>query len=66
MTFTATQIAVLINGKIEGNPDSAVSSFGRIEEAQEGQLGFFSQSQIRRIIYTQPMHQLLLLAKNLN
>ena len=32
MTFTALQIALLLNGKVEGNPDNAVGSFGRIEE----------------------------------
>jgi UDP-3-O-[3-hydroxymyristoyl] glucosamine N-acyltransferase len=40
MTFPASQIALLINGKLEGNPDVAVSAFGKIEEAQEGQLTF--------------------------
>ena len=33
MQFKAAQISALINGKIEGNPDATVSSFGKIEEA---------------------------------
>ena len=31
MQFTAAQISLLINGKIEGNEAAAVSSFGKIE-----------------------------------
>ena len=42
MTFTALQIALLLNGKVEGNPDNAVGSFGRIEEAKSGQLAFLA------------------------
>ena len=40
MTFSASQIAALINGKIEGDANASVSSFGKIEEAQNGQLLF--------------------------
>ena len=36
MQFTAAQIALIINGKVEGNPDALVHSFGKIEEAQPG------------------------------
>ena len=42
MTFTAAQIALLINGKIEGDANASVSSFGKIEEAKAGQLSFFA------------------------
>ena len=51
MTFTANQIAVLISGKIEGNPDSAVNSFGRIEEAQNGQLAFLANPKYEEYLY---------------
>ena len=37
MQFTAAQIAMIINGKVEGNPETLVHSFGKIEEAQAGQ-----------------------------
>lgn len=52
MTFTATQIAVLINGKIEGNPENAVNSFGRIEEAKLGQLAFLANPKYEDFLYT--------------
>ena len=40
MQFSAAQIAMIISGKIEGNADTSVASFGKIEEAQKGQLAF--------------------------
>lgn len=52
MQFTAKQIAELINGKIEGNPDVAVSSFGKLEEATEGQLAFLANPKYEEFLYT--------------
>ncbi|MES2881610.1 MAG: UDP-3-O-(3-hydroxymyristoyl)glucosamine N-acyltransferase [Bacteroidota bacterium] len=52
MKFTATQISVLLSGKIEGNADAVVSSFGKIEEAQNGQLTFFANPKYEDFLYT--------------
>ncbi|HJU46248.1 MAG TPA: UDP-3-O-(3-hydroxymyristoyl)glucosamine N-acyltransferase [Chitinophagaceae bacterium] len=52
MTFTAEQIAQLIQGKIEGQPDASVSSFGKIEEAQAGQLAFLANPKYEEHLYT--------------
>jgi UDP-3-O-[3-hydroxymyristoyl] glucosamine N-acyltransferase len=52
MQFTAAQISILLNGKIEGNADATVSSFGKIEEAQEGQLTFFANPKYEDFLYT--------------
>jgi UDP-3-O-[3-hydroxymyristoyl] glucosamine N-acyltransferase len=52
MTFSASQIALLINGKIEGSPDSSVASFGKIEEAKEGQLAFLANPKYEDHLYT--------------
>jgi UDP-3-O-[3-hydroxymyristoyl] glucosamine N-acyltransferase len=52
MQFTAAQIALLINGRVEGNPDAAVSSFGKIEEATEGQLAFLANPKYEDYLYT--------------
>jgi len=52
MQFTAKQIAELINGKIEGDPDVAVSSFGKLEEATEGQLAFLANPKYEDFLYT--------------
>jgi UDP-3-O-[3-hydroxymyristoyl] glucosamine N-acyltransferase len=42
MEFSAIQIATLINGKVEGNPDAKVSKLAKIEEASAGSLTFLS------------------------
>ena len=52
MQFTAKKIAELINGTIEGDPDVAVSSFGKLEEATEGQLAFFSNPKYEEYLYS--------------
>jgi UDP-3-O-[3-hydroxymyristoyl] glucosamine N-acyltransferase len=52
MTFSAAQIALLINGTIEGNPEATVSSFGKIEEAGEGQLSFLANPKYEDYIYS--------------
>lgn len=52
MTFTASQIALLINGKIEGDPQTAVGSFGRIEQANNGELAFLANPKYEEFLYT--------------
>lgn len=52
MTFSAAQIALLINGTIEGDPSASVNSFGKIEEAGEGQLSFLANPKYEDYIYT--------------
>jgi len=52
MNFTASQIALLINGKIEGDANAAVNSFGKIEEAQRGQLAFLANPKYEDHLYS--------------
>src|SRR5215213_11876255 len=52
MEFTAAQISVILNGKIEGNAETIVSSFGKIEEAREGQLTFFANPKYEDYLYS--------------
>jgi UDP-3-O-[3-hydroxymyristoyl] glucosamine N-acyltransferase len=52
MQFSATQIAMMIGGKVEGNPDAAVASFGKIEEAQAGQLAFLANPKYEEYLYS--------------
>lgn len=42
---------MLVNGKIEGNPDSAISSFGKIEDATTGQLAFLANPKYEEFLY---------------
>ena len=46
MQFTAQQIATLLQGKLEGDPDAKVSDVAKIEEADAGFFKFYCQSQI--------------------
>ncbi|HUP14031.1 MAG TPA: UDP-3-O-(3-hydroxymyristoyl)glucosamine N-acyltransferase [Niastella sp.] len=52
MQFTAAQIAMIINGKVEGNPETLVQSFGKIEEAQAGQLSFLANPKYEEYLYS--------------
>lgn len=51
MQFTAEQIATLLNGKVEGNPDAAVSQLAKIEEGKEGTLSFLSNPKYEHYLY---------------
>lgn len=51
MEFSASQIAMIIQGKIEGNPETSVHSFGKIEEAQSGQLAFLANPKYEEHLY---------------
>ena len=52
MQFSAAQIAMIVGGKVEGNADKAVASFGKIEEAQDGQLAFLANPKYEEHLYT--------------
>jgi UDP-3-O-[3-hydroxymyristoyl] glucosamine N-acyltransferase len=52
MQFTAAQIAMIISGKVEGNAEAAVGSFGKIEEAKKGQLAFLANPKYEEYLYS--------------
>jgi UDP-3-O-[3-hydroxymyristoyl] glucosamine N-acyltransferase len=52
MQFTATEISRIVNGKIQGNADVIVNSFGKIEDAQQSQLTFLSNPKYEDYLYT--------------
>ena len=52
MQFSAAQIAALINGKIIGDANASVASFGKIEEAQNGQLAFLANPKYEEYLYS--------------
>ena len=52
MTFSAAQIAILINGKTEGDAAVQVASFGKIEEAEAGQLAFLANPKYEDYLYS--------------
>jgi UDP-3-O-[3-hydroxymyristoyl] glucosamine N-acyltransferase len=52
MQFSAAQIAALINGKLEGDPEVLVNNFGKIEGAQAGQLAFLANPKYEEHLYS--------------
>lgn len=52
MRFTAAQIAMMIDATVEGDASASVDSFGKIEEAKEGQLAFLANPKYEEYIYT--------------
>ncbi len=52
MKFTAEQIADILEGKVEGNPEAEVSELAKIEEGGEGTLTFLSNPKYTSFLYT--------------
>ncbi len=52
MQFPASQIALIVGGKIEGDPQVTVNSFGKIEEASAGQLSFLANPKYEDYVYS--------------
>ena len=51
MEFTAKQIADYIGGHVEGNEQTAVNTFAKIEEGKEGAITFLSNPKYTHYIY---------------
>lgn len=52
MQFTAAQIAMMINGQLEGDATVAVGNFGKIEEATTGDIAFLANPKYEDFLYT--------------
>ena len=52
MKFTAEQIAGVLEGEVEGNPNAEVSTLSKIEEGVCGSLTFLSNPKYANFIYT--------------
>jgi UDP-3-O-[3-hydroxymyristoyl] glucosamine N-acyltransferase len=52
MKFPVSQIALLINGRVDGDATVVVDSFAKIEEAKKGQLAFFSNPKYEEYLYS--------------
>lgn len=52
MKFTAKQIAELLEGTVDGNPDIEVFKLAKIEDATEGALTFLSNPKYKSYIYS--------------
>lgn len=52
MEFTARQIAEIIGGEINGNPDAKVSGLSKIEEGETGTLSFLANPKYAQHLYS--------------
>ena len=52
LSFTAQQIALLIQGKIEGEATAVVKQFGKIESAMPGEISFLANPKYEDFLYT--------------
>ena len=52
MKFTAQEIATIIKGTIEGNPNIQVNSISKIEEGTKGDISFLANKKYTNHIYT--------------
>ncbi len=52
MKFTAKQLAAILKGTVEGNPEETVTSFAKIEHGKPGQLCFLANPKYEHYAYT--------------
>jgi UDP-3-O-[3-hydroxymyristoyl] glucosamine N-acyltransferase len=52
MQFSALQIATVLQGTLEGNPETKVHTISKIEEAGEGALSFIANPKYEEYLYT--------------
>lgn len=52
MEFTAKQLAKVLKGTVDGDPEVKVTSFAKIEHGKEGQLCFFTNPKYEHYVYT--------------
>ena len=62
MKFTAAELAKVLKGTVEGDPNATVTSFSKIETGKEGQLCFFANPKYEHYVYT--THASILLVNN--
>ena len=52
MTFKVKELAEILQGKVEGNPDTIINTISKIEEAKEGSVTFLANPLYTPYIYT--------------
>lgn len=52
MEFSARQLALLLNGEVEGDENVTVSTYSKIEEGEPGTISFLSNPKYEQYIYT--------------
>ncbi|MCQ2182085.1 MAG: UDP-3-O-(3-hydroxymyristoyl)glucosamine N-acyltransferase [Bacteroidales bacterium] len=52
MEFTARQLAEVLHGTVEGNPDATATTFAKIEHGKPGTLSFYANPKYEQYVYT--------------
>ena len=52
MEFTAAELAKVLKGSVDGDPNAVVTSFAKIESGKEGQLCFYANPKYEQYVYT--------------
>jgi len=52
MEFTAKQLAEVLGGRVDGDPEARVKTFAKIENGRSGQLCFFANPKYEQYVYT--------------
>lgn len=52
MEFTAKELAEILSGTVEGNPEAKVTDFARIESGKPGTISFFANPKYEQYVYT--------------
>lgn len=59
MKFTAKQLADVLHGTVEGNPQETVTTFAKIEHGKPGALSFYANPKYEEYVYTSKASVLL-------
>lgn len=59
MEMTAKQLAQVLHGTVDGNPEATVTSFAKIEHGKPGQISFFANPKYEQYVYTSKASVLL-------
>lgn len=52
MKFTAAELAKVLKGSVDGDPNATVTSFAKIESGKQGQLCFYANPKYEQYVYT--------------
>ena len=52
MEFTAKQLAQILKGTVDGNPEAKATTFAKIEHGKPGDLCFYANSKYEEFVYT--------------
>ncbi|MBQ9311390.1 MAG: UDP-3-O-(3-hydroxymyristoyl)glucosamine N-acyltransferase [Bacteroidales bacterium] len=59
MELTAKQLADILHGTVEGNPEARITTFAKIEHGKKGALSFYANPKYEQYVYTSKSSVLL-------